>query len=480
MRTTLGANRMTRLRWRRLVIAATALLAACVAAFSWLEVRRAAVDRARLGSLPDGVRRSDLNVLVVTLDTTRADHLGTYGFQSISTPNIDWLAEDGVRFEQAVTVAPLTMPAHASLYTGRFPFRHGVRDNDAVLGNEETTLAERLKQRGYRTGAFVGAFVLAASRGLNQGFDVYRDDFGARQTSEASRELRRPANEVTDEALEWLDQQGGSRFFAWLHFYDAHAPYRPVEYDTTYGSRPYDAQIAFMDAQVGRLVGFLRRRELLKRTIVVVIGDHGEGLGDHRENGHGIFVYNSVVRVPFIIHAPFARLRGRIIDDVVRSVDLFPTVMDLIDASSTADDGTSLTPIMAGTVPTLGLEAYSESLYPLRFGWSDLRALRAGRFKVIAAPRPELYDVERDPFEDHDIYAAERSIGDQLIARLQKMEQSASSSALALEYPSVDADTAARLRSLGYVSRSAGAVAATDALPDPKDGIVELEERGRR
>jgi arylsulfatase A-like enzyme len=442
--------------------------------------RQGAATGPQPGFLPSGVARSDLNVVVITLDTTRADHLGAYGFQSISTPNVDALAAQGVRFETALTAVPLTVPAHASLHTGRFPFHHGVRDNDSVLSLEETTLAEILKQRGYQTGAFIGAYVLAASRGLNQGFDVYHDDFGSVSQLPGPGALRRAANEVADDAMTWIGNVGRRKFFAWLHFYDAHAPYQPVEpYKSMYATRPYDAQIAFMDAQVGRLVEFLRQHDVLERTMVVVIGDHGEGLGDHRENGHGVFVYDSVLRVPLIVRTPFSGLRGRIVDDVVRSVDLLPTLLDLIGAPLPAADGITLVPLMTGAVRSPDFEAYAESVYPVRFGWSELHALRVGRFKVIAAPRPELYDLQHDPFEEHNVFERDRAVAGRMLARLREMERAGSDQSRQ-SHTSIDADTAAKLASLGYVSRSAATSShSRSELPDPKDGIEEIESRGR-
>ena len=457
--------------------------AVCVGAwFYW----SATLDHTRLtlGALPPGVAGSRLNVLLITLDTTRADHLGAYGFQSISTPNIDRLAREGVLFEQNTTAAPLTLPAHASLFTGRFPPGHGVRDNVGfVLDPHETTMAKIFAGHGYRTGAFVGSFVLASSRGLNQGFDTYRDDFPPAETAHAlPGGLRRRASEVTDQALEWIAGVGSSRFLAWLHFYDAHRPYDlPEPYASAYPSRPYDGEIEYMDAQVGRILDFLQQQRLLDSTVVIVIGDHGESLGDHGEAGHGIFVYESVTRVPFIIRAPFERLHGRIVDDVTRSVDVLPTLLELVGIRSPVPlEGTSLVPVMTGKVGSLNLEAYSESLYPLRaFGWSELHALRAGRFKVIAAPRPELYDLESDPFEEHNQYNERREVGEQMIARLHELQRRSEASAPAAR-PRVDgeAETAARLATLGYLSRprgayTGGAIGATP--PDPKDQIGLLE-----
>ena len=421
---------------------------------------------------------------MITLDTTRADHLGAYGFQSISTPHIDSLARDGVLFMQTSTVAPLTLPAHASLFTGRFPFRHGVRDNAGVaLDGRKTTLAEVLHQRDYGTGAFVSSIVLDSSKGIDQGFDVYRDDFAPSHPPQRTKAIRRAADRVTDEALSWLGRVGSSRFFAWLHFYDAHAPYQPPSpYREMYATRPYDAEIAFMDAQVGRILDFLREKALVDRTIVVVIADHGEGLGDHREAAHGILVYDSVIHVPFVMRTPFAGLRARTVDDVTRIVDVMPTLLDLLYMTPPDGlDGRSLIPLMTGQVRSLNLHAYSESLYPLyRFGWSDLRALRTGRFKVIAAPRPELYELDRDPFEEHNIFDTQRALGQRMIDRLREMESSASASTATHAPVDIDADTAAKLASLGYVSQTRGSAATELAeRPDPKDQIGTLDPEGR-
>ena len=260
-----------------------------------------------LGTLPAGVDRHRLNLLIVTLDTTRADRLGVYGAADVETPAFDSVAAGGVLFEQAVSVAPLTLPAHSSIFTGKFPPEHGVRDNGGFfLGAEQVTLAEVLKAHGYRTGAFVGAYVLDAKWGINQGFDTYVDDFDLSQTRAVSlAAIQRPANEVVDKALPWLKSTAGAPFFAWVHLYDAHAPYRPPEpFLSRYADHPYNGEIAFADSQVGRLLAELRSLGVDDRTVVVIMGDHGESLGDHGEIAHGFFVYDSVMHVPFVIRHP--------------------------------------------------------------------------------------------------------------------------------------------------------------------------------
>ena len=463
--------------WKRLlwIVLGAAVLVAAAWSLRARPVRTTTgVD---VGALPRGVARDHLNLVVVTLDTTRADRIGTYGARDVETPTIDRLANEGVVFEQAVSVAPLTLPAHSSIFTGKFPPEHGVRDNGGFfLGPEQTTLAEMLKARGYRTGAFVAAYVLAAKWGLNQGFDTYFDDFDLSQTRALSLSaIQRPANEVLDKALPWIEQGGDSPFFAWIHFYDPHSPYRPPEpFASRYKAHPYNGEIAFVDSQIARLVATLQARHLYDRTIIVVMGDHGESLGEHGEGSHGFFVYNSVTHVPFLIRAPFALTGHRRVADPVRSVDVTPTVLDLLGAPPAAGvSGVSLVPLMSGAKTELGLDAYSEAMYPLHhYGWSDLHALRSGRYKVIDAPRPELYDVDRDPAETTNLFADRRALGDRMIGQLRTIEGGFTKTAAAMPAADVDPEARERLAALGYV----GTFVATSSDPrvgraDPKDKI---------
>ena len=419
----------------------------------------------------------DLNLLVVTLDTTRADRIGAYGFRNIETPTLDRLAREGVLFEQTMASAPLTLPAHASIFTSLFPPEHGVRDNGGFfLAPSQVTLATMLKNRGFATGAVVGAYVLDGKWGLNQGFDSYVDDFELPTgRGFGLGEVRRPGNEVVDRALPWLEKVKDRRFFAWLHFYDPHTPYEPPEpFKSRYAEHPYSGAIAFTDSQVARVIDFLERNGLLERTVVAVMGDHGEGLNQHNEGTHGFFIYESTTRVPFIIRAPFETMRGRRVADPVRGVDLMPTALDLLGiAAPKGLAGVSLAPLMTGAKTTLDLEGYAEALYPLHhFGWSELRAWRAGQYKVIDAPRPELYDLGKDPHETTNLYAERRTVADGMIARLRAREKEASSRAAAQPPPEVDPEARARLAALGYV----GSFVATSSGPstdraDPKDKI---------
>jgi arylsulfatase A-like enzyme/Tfp pilus assembly protein PilF len=462
-----------------IVVAAGALAA-------WLLVPRSARTGSGLdlGALPRGASARPLNLVVVTLDTTRADRMGAYGYTKIETPAFDRLAREGVLFEQAVSVAPLTLPAHSSMFTGKFPPEHGVRDNGGFfLGPEQLTLAEVLKGRGYRTGAFVGAYVLDSKWGMNQGFDTYHDKFDLTESRGVSlAAIQRPANEVVDQALPWLEAGKGQPFFAWLHLYDAHSPYRPPEpFATRYKGHPYNGEIAFTDAQVARVIGKLESLGIYEETVIMVMGDHGESLGDHGEAAHGFFIYNSVVNVPFVVRAPFAATRGRRVGDPVRSVDLMPTALDLLGVAPPAGiSGVTLAPLLTGARQELALDAYSEALYPLHhYGWSDLRALRSGRYKVIDAPRPELYDVERDPQEAANLYEGRRQLGDRLIGQLRSLEGRFTKTEAALPAADVDPEARQRLAALGYVgSFVATASDARTGRADPKDKIGVFNKLG--
>lgn len=464
-------------RW--LVYLSLALAVALLSAgANWLLGHRSSKSASGvdLGRVTGAVPPRAMNVLVITLDTTRADRIGSYGDRNAETPTLDRLAREGVQFDQTMASAPLTLPAHSSIFTSRFPPEHGVRDNGGFfLSPDQLTLATLLKRQGFRTGAVVGAYVLDGKWGLNQGFETYVDDFDLSKLSGFGiGDVQRPGNEVVDRALPWLEKVKGQRFFGWLHFYDPHSPYEPPEpFKTRFAEHPYSGEIAFVDSQVARIVDFLERNGLMERTILAVMGDHGEGLNQHKEGSHGFFIYESTTRVPFIIRAPFETMRGRRIADPVRSVDLMPTLLDLLGiAPPKSIAGASLAPLMTGARKSLDLEGYAEALYPLHhFGWSELRAWRAGRYKVIDAPRPELYDLERDPDETVNLYGERRSMADGMIARLRQQEKEDASGA-SKPAPEVDPEARARLAALGYV----GSFVATVAGPgtnraDPKDKI---------
>jgi arylsulfatase A-like enzyme/Tfp pilus assembly protein PilF len=465
-----------RIRSRWLVgLAGVALVGAGLAWWLWPRAvaSRTGID---LGPLPRGVRARDLNVLFVTLDTTRADRLGAYGNPDAGTPNVDRLAEEGVLFETAVAAVPLTLPAHSTIFTGVLPPVHGVRDNGGyVLDTRHTTLAETLKAAGWRTGAFVGAYVLDGKWGLDQGFERYFDDFAISKYKTLSLgSVARRASEVVDAALPWLEEHREERFFAWLHFYDPHSPYEPPEpFKSRFARRPYQGEIAYTDFQVGRVIEWLQSRHLMDRTVIVVMGDHGESLTEHGEGTHGLFVYDATVRAPLVIRAPFERARGRRVRAVVRSEDVLPTLLDLLGMEAPAGvQGRSLAPLMTGDAPDLDLEAYSESWYARNhFGWSELRALRVGRFKYIDAPRPELYDLDRDPDETTNVYGERRALADRMAAQLARLGAERETGPGA-QPGAVDPETRERLAALGYIGTFVHAAPKPgERLPDPKDKI---------
>ena len=408
-----------------------------------------------------------MGLLIITLDTTRADRLSPYGFMNVTLPHLERLAREGVVFDQATSVAPLTLPAHTTLFTGLLPPHHGVRDNgDASLEDSATTLAEILAARGFRTAGFVGSVVLDPERGLKQGFEVYKGVGAAGRGTVETRQRR--ADVVMNDAIGWLDTVGESRFFLWTHLYDAHRPYDPPEpYRTTYGHNLYVGEIAFADAQIGRLLEALEQRQLLDRTIVMVTADHGESLGEHGERDHGIFVYEGVLRVPLVIRAP--GLGAGRVNDVVRLTDLMPTALDLLGVPAPPADGTSLVDLMRGRRHDLNLEAYSESLYPERLGWSRLHALRSGRFKLIDAPRPELYDLEDDPFEERNIYDGRPTVAKPMAARLASMAATLTAPGASDQRIEATPELRAQLGALGYVSAAVTSKPADRPRPDPKD-----------
>jgi arylsulfatase A-like enzyme/Tfp pilus assembly protein PilF len=466
---------------RMLLVAAGFAGVALLAAGGWWFSSHRATTSATgldLGRPVGGVGPEGMNLLVITLDTTRADRIGAYGYEGVETPTIDRLAREGVLFEQAEAAAPLTCPAHCSIFTSKYPPDHGVRDNGGFfLSHKQLTLATYLKKRGFETGAVVAAFVLDSKWGIGQGFDTYVDDFDmAESRGVGMGDIRRPGNEVVDRALPWLEKVKDKRFFAWLHFYDPHAPYtEPEPFKTRYAEHPYLGAIAFMDSQIARVIDFLEQNGLMEKTVIAVIGDHGESLGQHGEETHAFFVYEATTRVPFVIRAPFEKVRGRRVADPVRSVDLMPTVLDLMDIPAPKGlRGASLVPLMTGARSTLDLEAYAEALYPLHhFGWSELRAWRVGRYKAIDAPRPEFYDLDRDPHETTNLYAERKTVADGMIARMREIERDApTDDAVAKPEPEVDPEARARLAALGYV----GSFVATVSSPgsnraDPKDKI---------
>lgn len=422
------------------------------------------------------------NVILVTLDTTRADRLGCYGYAQAKTPSIDALAHGGTLFAQAATPAALTQPAHSSIMTGLYPTYHGVRANGSTaLGGRHTTLAEALSQQGYQTGAFVGAFVLDGRWGLKQGFGQYDDQFDMKKFKHLDLAgVQRPGNQVVDAALQWLEGAKDRPFFAWVHLYDAHTPYEPPEpLLSEFRNRGlaglYDGEIAFSDQQVARLVSWLRNAGLDEKTIFVILGDHGEGLGSHGEGTHGYFIYDYAVHVPFIVATPFDELHGVRVEDQVSLVDVFPTVLDLAGVDSAGRvHGRSLLPLMFRPRTPDKIYAYAESMTPsLQFGWSALHCLRSQRYKLIRAPRPELYDLVADPGERTNVFAQHGAVAREMTEELDRLMAETSHAAPAPEAADLDEETLERLAALGYVGAPATpkTLDSSASLADPKDRL---------
>jgi arylsulfatase A-like enzyme/Flp pilus assembly protein TadD len=425
---------------------------------------------------PAGVNLAP-NVVFITIDTLRADHLGCYGDTQIRTPNIDALASEGVRFERAYTPVPVTLPAHTVIFTGTYPMLSGMHDfSGNKLNPSQPTLASVLKQHGYATGAVIGSAVLDSRFGLNQGFDFYYDHFDFNRLQESNlEEMKRQGGAVADTALDWLGKNSRNKFFLWMHLYDPHYPYRPPSpYSEQYKDRPYDGEIAFADAQVGRLITFLKAKGLYRNTVIVLVGDHGESLGEHGEKTHGFFIYNSTLHVPAIVRLPGVP-RARVVPDVVGLADLLPTVLHVlkIDVPSQVQ-GVNLLPLMTPNKSEESRNLYAETFLPrLHFNWSELRAVETEKYQFIDAPKPELYDLSQDPGETHNLYADKKAVAEELRARLAKLISQYSAGQELAEKTGLDPALMERLKSLGYAGFSGGGnLTITDrSLPDPKDRL---------
>jgi arylsulfatase A-like enzyme/Tfp pilus assembly protein PilF len=417
-------------------------------------------------------------VLVITVDTLRADRLGCYGFGLAHTPAIDRLAEEGVRCIDAASSAPITLPAHCSIMTGLYPPAHGVRDNgNYALAPEAVTLAERLQAAGYRTAAFVSAAVLARRYGLDQGFGVYDDDLWSEDTPQLFMIRERPAERTVDRALAWLDDSMRSAarqpFFLWVHLFDPHQPYNRRSPDlAAVAPTLYDAEVAEADRGVGRLIDWLGQRGVLDETLVVLTADHGESLDEHGEPTHGIFIYDSTIRVPLIWRLPGVLAANTTYGGPVRHIDIVPTVLGVLGLpGGDSTQGTNLLAALQGRAPAPDLVQYSETrLAEEGFGMAPLFAVRHAGRKWIQAPQPELYDLRRDPRELTNLYPVDAAGAAPLEHELEAV--TAASTRLALTAPTrlIDRETEEMLRALGYLAPPEQR--AEMAGRDPKDGMV--------
>lgn len=457
------------------------------------EVPMIAPDEAKVGHYgawhpaPDGA--APPNLLLITIDTTRRDHLSCYrkasrtgGDTAPITPNLDRLAADGIVFERAVSPVPVTAPSHATILTGFLPYQHGVRNNGTyILPDRHLTLAEALQARGYATGAILGAFPVATQFNLDQGFEHYDDQFPLASALRESDTAQRRADEVTRLGLQWLEQKGRAPFFLWLHYFDPHFPYEPPEpWAGRFPGDPYAGEVAFMDAQIGVLLDEMERRGILASTAILVAADHGESLGEHRERTHSLFIYGSTQDVPLLLRLPAhgtwqeKRWRGRRVDALVQLSDCFPTFLNL--AGVRADErplsaGLSLLPVVAGSSPGHAW-AYLETLVPrLEYGLSDLRGLQTARWKYIRAPREELYDLRADPGETVNLAEKKPKVAAAFRAGLETLLRMDSGGEAQV---AMDQETIEKLRSLGYVAAGEMPERSGPAL-DPKDMVPILD-----
>jgi len=437
---------------------------------------------ARLSSNPAAAPDEKPNVIVVTIDTLRADHLGCYGYAAAQTPTIDALARAGVRFTHAYTPVPITLPSHSALFTGSFPMATGMHDfSGNKLPTSSVTLAKVLRDQGYTTAAFIGAAVLDSRFGLNQGFETYFDYFDFSRLDETSLDLiERRGDVVVDEVLSWLKRPPRRPFFLWVHLYDPHFPYTPPEpYASRFRAHPYDGEIAFADAQLGRLMAALKDQRIYDQALIVLAGDHGEGLGEHGEKTHGFFIYNSTLHVPLIFKTPGAV--PRVVEDEVSLVDVMPTILQALKAPiPAAVQGRSLLSQIGGQPGAAPSSLYAETYLPLlHFRWNQLRSLQSRGMKYIDAPTPEIYNTRADPRELKNLYTSRQSLGHEMGDRLNGLVRrlTPASGAAGAGSELTDPALLERLKSLGYVAVSAGtfAEAGGKSLPDPKTRIQIYE-----
>ena len=412
---------------------------------------------------PPPVARAYPSVLLVTIDTLRADRVGAYGGPAGLTPRLDALAREGAVFDEAVSSAPLTLPSHSTILSGLDPPSHGVHDNGTyVFPQDRETLATVLKARGYATGAFVGAYVLDRRFGLARGFDAYDDAIERREEGASVLESERRGERVAAAAEAWLARQRPP-FLAWAHFYDPHAPYDPPPAFGAPARPAYDGEVAYADNCLGRVLDAARRAAGDAGLVVAVLGDHGEALREHGESTHGFFLYQSTLRVPLLLAGP-GITAGQRVAGLARTADVMPTLLRIAGVEPPRRlDGADL---LRGP---RARESYAETDYPRTFGWAPLRAYRVGSLKYVAAPRPELYDLTVDPGETHDLAASRPTDAARLSGLLAAVREHEGGGGPARFS---DPEVAERLRALGYVAAEPPPGGTHRALADPKDRIA--------
>jgi arylsulfatase A-like enzyme/tetratricopeptide (TPR) repeat protein len=415
------------------------------------------------------------NVLLITLDTTRADRIGAYGYKLARTPRLDKLASEGVRAARAISAAPITAVAHSSILTGLLPPAHGVRDNGAfILPDAIETLPEVLERDGYATAAFVSAAVLDSRYNLSQGFDTYDDDLWSEDAPEMFMIRERRGARTAALAIDWLKAHRAAHpdqpFFLWVHLFDVHEPHEPAPIDALFAASRYDAEITGVDRHVGALLDAIAALPAAEQTLVVVTADHGESLGEHGESTHGIFVYESTLHIPLLLRWPGHLPAGRVYEGPVHQVDLYPTILAATGSKAPANQGADLLDALAGKAQAPARAQYSESkMSELGFGMAPLHALRDGDYTYVRAPRPELYDRSSDPKEEHDLIAQQPEVAARMSAQIDRLIKDSEARGFHAREQPIDQQTEETLRALGYVGDSS--TRKEVAAMDPKDGI---------
>jgi len=467
----------------------SALLAGLLLAGSALAARNSKPSQPVVSPVP---------VILISIDTLRADHISCYGYRHLKTPAIDALAAEGTLFSETSSPIPITLPSHLSLFTSTYPFANGVGENGERVPQGAVTLAGILQSHGYATAAFIGGYFLAREFGLDQGFGVYNAPFsGHMEGSEAAAALKRPAADVLADARSWLEARGSQParpFFMFVHLFDLHHPYtEPESFRTRYPASEYDAELAYTDSELGEFWQFLRNRGLFSHSLIVLTADHGESLGDHGESTHGYFIYQSTLHVPLIIHWPEERSREapagapasapepRRIDNPVGLIDVAPTILHYLGLQRPQSfQGRSLLDLPAsGESTSPPREIYSESLYAHdKFGWAPLRALRVGDFKYIDAPESELYNLADDPGEEHNLVSDHPDVAHALGARLADLRKRYARKAVpgVAAQPEITPKALANLHALGYLGFSAFYAGRDTPGPDPKARLTEYRQ----
>ena len=427
-------------------------------------------------------RCEDLNIIVITIDTLRWDYVSIYGQGYAQTPKLDRLAEEGILFKSCVAQIPLTLPSHTTILSGTYPLYHHVIDNSGIqVPNQLQLISEILRNHGFSTSAFIGSYVLHRKTGMNQGFEYYADEFEVKDKIFSPESLQKSSDEVLAEAKEWLTKNKKNKFFTWIHLFDPHSPYTPPSpYKERYPSNPYRGEVEYVDNQLGQFIVFLKNEGLYDQTLIIVTSDHGEGLGDHGEKEHGFFLYESTVRVPLILRAPFD-FPVKYVVQIVEHVDIVPTILDLLDMPIPENcQGVSFFNLMINRKRNKSNIAFSETYYPrLHFGWSELKAFYRKNWKYIQAPREELYDLSQDIDEKANLALADASEREKMNTDMERFIKEKSANPLSSKKAGqLDKRDIDRLASLGYLTSVVDMRGKKD-LHDPKDKIQIVNDLER-